>query len=354
VEFVAHNGSVNAREIKIGTGTTSEEAVTPIIQGTVLRVPPIVVSHGAVPPSADLSLSIAPSPAATSASPVALALALALILAPTATAAQIAAQEPTLDHGTLTLAMEAVAAALGSEAPTLDLALSLAPDALAAVLAATDPTLGLAVNLAPDAASAAIAPVDPSLSMALSLSPTPASVAVSANDAGLDLILALAVDAVSAALTAPAVTLDLGAIEEVAGCLESVVKAVRDRYRAQVEIVEGVATLHDDEPPEDMDGADAWVRLSITAEPAEQTTLGGVPGTRYYGTASARVFLRLGIGDSDAWALADAINDAFRGVTASGVIYSPPPFPILRARSGERWEIEVAIPFYADCVEAAT
>ena len=416
-EAVFENVGTSARTIKIGTGTTDEEVTTPILVGFVVRPTPTALPLSSVAPTRDSALTLAPSPVGTAASPVALALALSL--APNATAAQLAAQEPTLDPGALSLALEAVAATLGSEAPTLDMALSLAPDALAAALAATDPALDLALSLTPEAVSADLAAVDPSLAMALNVAPQPAtvsmepadptldmdlslapdalaaaltaeapsvdlalslapepttaalssveptaemdltlspataSVVLAAQDVTLDLILALAVDAVSAALSAPAITLDIGAVEEVAGCLESIVKAVRDRYHAQVEIVEGVATLHDNEPPEDMDGHDAWVRLSITAEPSEQTTLGGVPGTRYYGTASARVFLRLGIGDSDALLLADAISEAFRGVTAGGVIYSPPPFPILRARSGERWEIEVAVPFYADCAEAA-
>ena len=420
VEALFTNTGTSARTITIGLGTTNEEVTTPILVGFVVRPTPTALPLASVAPTRDSALSLAPSPVGTAASPVALALALALSLAPGATAAQLAAQEPTLDPGALSLALEAVAATLGSEAPTLDMALSLAPDALAAALAATDPaldlslsltpeavstdlaavdpSLGMALNVAPqpaaasvepagptldmdltlapdalaaaltaeapsvdlalsvspDPTSAALSPVEPTAEMALTLSPETASVVLAAQGVTLDLILALAVDAVSASLSAQAVTLDLGVVEEVAGCLESIIKAVRDRYHTQVEIVEGVATLHDNEPPEDMDGQDAWVRLSITAEPSEQTTLGGVPGTRYHGTASARVFLRLGIGDSDALLLADAINEAFRGVTASGVIYSPPPFPILRARSGERWEIEVAIPFYADCAEAAS
>ena len=138
------------------------------------------------------------------------------------------------------------------------------------------------------------------------------------------------------------------------GCFERIVLAVRSLYVAEIEVLLDTPTLHDNEPPEDMDGYDAWVRFSVDASPTRQLELGpaGEQAHRYLGQATARIFLRVGLGDGAAWDLADAINWAFRGVTRDDVIYAPPPYPTVRGRSGDRWEIEVTIPFYALCDEA--
>ena len=137
------------------------------------------------------------------------------------------------------------------------------------------------------------------------------------------------------------------------GCFVRIVQAVRDRYVAQIEVLEGVETLHDNEPPADMDDFDIWVRFSIDVNPTVQQVLGAVPAHRYLGEATARIFLRAGLGDRDAWALADAIDTAFRGLTVDEIVYTPPPYPTVRGLTGDRWEVDVSVPFYSACEEAA-
>lgn len=140
----------------------------------------------------------------------------------------------------------------------------------------------------------------------------------------------------------------------VVGCLERILQAVRTRYHVNVEVALSIPTLHDNEPTgQDMEGFDAWVRFTVQAQRTDQIVLGNPAGHRYLGTAVATIFLRHGIGDGDAWDLADQINQTFRGETADEVVYFPPPFPTVRARSGDRWVLDVTVPFYAACEEEA-
>ena len=201
---------------------------------------------------------------------------------------------------------------------------ALSPVVVSAVVPA--PGASTASTLAATAAVASAAIPSPALLTAATVAPTAAVVA--------------------ALIGAPAIDGQVVA----AGCIEAMLNAVRDRFSTVVEVPEAVPVAYDNEPPEALDGADAWIRFSAEAEPAELIEFGGTsPATRIFGGASATIYLRQGIGDAAAWALADAISDAFRAVTADDVIYDPPPFPILRAASGDRWALEVVIPFYHDC-----
>lgn len=136
------------------------------------------------------------------------------------------------------------------------------------------------------------------------------------------------------------------------GCIERIVQAVRDRWTAEVEIAQSLAVLHDNEPPENMDELDLWVRFTVEVVPTTQMVLGAIPEHRYLGTATARIFLHMGLGDADALDLADAINHAFRSVEDDEIVYFPPPSAVVRGRTGVMWEVDVSIPFYSRCAEA--
>jgi len=137
----------------------------------------------------------------------------------------------------------------------------------------------------------------------------------------------------------------------VGGCVETILAAVRSRYATLVEGVHSVPTLHDNEG-EAMPDSSAWVRFSLELDRSFQMDFGGAEQSRrLLGQATAAIYLPFGVGDGEAWELADIINDAFRGQAADGVIYSPPPYPIRRGLVDDRWVLEVVVPFYAQCAE---
>jgi hypothetical protein len=137
------------------------------------------------------------------------------------------------------------------------------------------------------------------------------------------------------------------------GCIERIIDAVRTRFDVEVATVQGVATLNDNEPIEVTDASDLFIRLAVSVAAADQLHLLDPSDHRYIGEVRARIFLKVNLGDAAAWQLADAINAAFRGVTADEVVYDPPPSASVRGRNGDRWEIDVTVPFYALCDEMA-
>lgn len=220
-----------ARTIKIGTGTTNEEVVTPITVGTVLRPTAVAAPVASPQPTQTLALELAPSPVGSSVVGTALAsLTLALSLAPSATALPVVAPDPTLTLP-ISLAVDPASAPVVAPDPTVDLAYNLAPDVAqaavqaaspsvthalsllptpgVAVAAAADPTLGMALNVLPDPVAAILAAADPTLGLAYSLAVDPAAAPVVAPDPTADLALSISPDAVAAVASSPDPTLTL-------------------------------------------------------------------------------------------------------------------------------------------------
>jgi hypothetical protein len=350
--------------------------VTPILVGKVVRPTAIVSPFSAKQPTQTLALELAPTAVGAGAVATALAsLTLALSLAASPASASLAPAEPTLDMGGISLAVDAVSASLDSVAPTMDLALSLAPEALAAALSASQPTidsaisldidaviaalgsasptLDLALSLSPDALAAALTAIDPSMALAADISPEAVTAALAASQPSLALALSLAMSPAGVTLSAPAALLDLGVPSGAAGCIEAIIQAVRDRFVTLVEVALPVPVLHENEPPESLPVGSAFVRLVLDAPDARQTTMLDPATFRRRGEAVASVYLPAGTGDAEALSIADTINASFRGITADGVRYDPPPWCIQRGRSGDRWEFEVRIPWLGDCEEPA-
>lgn len=73
----------------------------------------------------------------------------------------------------------------------------------------------------------------------------------------------------------------------------------------------------------------AWITLNIRAGDSAQIELGESPTYRNPGSIITQIFLPQGQGDGEAYAIADAVASAIRGVTVNSVRFratSPPQF----------------------------
>jgi len=72
-----------------------------------------------------------------------------------------------------------------------------------------------------------------------------------------------------------------------------------------------------------------WIALNIRAGDSSQIELGQTPTYRNPGSIIVQIFVPQGQGDGEAYAIADAVASAIRGITVNGVRFratSPPQF----------------------------
>lgn len=126
--------------------------------------------------------------------------------------------------------------------------------------------------------------------------------------------------------------------------------AIRTRFRTNVTDVYSYSTAWDNMPFSPPSGA-LWLQFSVLHGDSDQVEVGGGGRFRTNGVAFANVFAPVDTGDAAATQAADRIVAEFRAVTAGGVTYRTPSVRRV-GRSGNWFQINVEIPWYADVVPA--
>lgn len=138
-----------------------------------------------------------------------------------------------------------------------------------------------------------------------------------------------------------------------AATFEVAADAIRARFDTLVGQALSVPVVYDNAPAAWLSGAPAevdagtarWVRLALL--PGTTVNVGGGAAGRYRTPclAVASVFVPADSGEASALELADAIEDAFRGASASGVVMGAPGVGV-PGRDGAWWSLNVRCPFW--------
>ena len=103
-------------------------------------------------------------------------------------------------------------------------------------------------------------------------------------------------------------------------------KATRDVIEARFELLiagpQAVPVVYDNE--DEPTAAETWIRASIVWGEAETVELGSDPIARTMFSIMAATHTRIGSGSGTALEILDAIGDAFRAVTDTGVAFLTP------------------------------
>lgn len=122
---------------------------------------------------------------------------------------------------------------------------------------------------------------------------------------------------------------------------------LRCRFKDFVEDILEIPTQYDNAPftqPQNQ----GWVRFRVLPESSRQVDFGAAKRRfRVQGEAIALVHFPIECGDRKNMETADAIVDAFRGLTFQGVIFRTPSVRNL-GRNGEEWLTEISCPFLVD------
>jgi len=125
-------------------------------------------------------------------------------------------------------------------------------------------------------------------------------------------------------------------------------RAIRRRFRDQVQNVRQVPTQFGDHP---FDRPDAvWARVTIIFGESTQVSRGQTKRFRDTGLVMIELFDPINDGDAELSELADLVCEAFRAVQSEGVTYATPRYEEMGRRDSE-WQINVVCPFYADTVD---
>lgn len=129
---------------------------------------------------------------------------------------------------------------------------------------------------------------------------------------------------------------------------EAIANAIRSRFKTQIADVESLATQYDNQKFDNPDNT-KWCRLTIKCGQTYQVSIGSPTGNRDRtpGVMIAQLFCPVGDGDGGLREVADAIREAFRRVTDTGVTFKTPSINEV-GRNGAEWQINVNCPFYAD------
>jgi len=122
--------------------------------------------------------------------------------------------------------------------------------------------------------------------------------------------------------------------------------AIRTRANTEIAAAQSVSVGYDNVSFEPSQGA-LSVRCTVQFGQSFQVSRGTSARFRTPGIAFFEVFAALGTGDGAALDLVDAINLAFRAVTADGVTYRTPSVGE-GTSDGPTWRITVSCPFYSD------
>lgn len=129
---------------------------------------------------------------------------------------------------------------------------------------------------------------------------------------------------------------------------ETIANTIRSRFKTLIADVESLTVQYDNQdftPPDNI----MWARCNIRFGESRQASTGS-PGNNIFrvtGLLIAQIFQPLNLGDKAALELADSIADAFRAVTASGVVFKTPSVSNI-GRDSAWWNVNVNCPFQAD------
>lgn len=131
---------------------------------------------------------------------------------------------------------------------------------------------------------------------------------------------------------------------------EKIGNIIRGRVKSQIEDGQSVEVLYDnmDEAAFTKPTDAAWIRAALLPGEATQTTFGGSTNRfRKVGVLHITVYNPIEKGDKVNRELADAVVDAFRNVSASGVVFKTPSLGTAM-RDGMWWRQTITCPYYAD------
>jgi len=124
---------------------------------------------------------------------------------------------------------------------------------------------------------------------------------------------------------------------------------IRCKFGTDIEDALPIFVQYDNAPdPQPDDCVNGWVRLRITPESSRQVDVGAAKRRfRVRGVAIALVHFPIQAGDGENLEVADAIVNAFRGLTFQGVTFQTPVVRNL-GRKGSEWQTEISCPFFKD------
>ena len=129
----------------------------------------------------------------------------------------------------------------------------------------------------------------------------------------------------------------------------NIFNSIRCKFGAEIEDVLPIPVHYDNMPENQPRGVhNGWVRLKVLPESSRQVDVGGTKRRfRVRGVAIALVHFPIETGDGSSLEVADAIVDAFRGVTFQGVTFQTPLVRNL-GRKDDEWQTEISCPFFKD------
>jgi hypothetical protein len=133
---------------------------------------------------------------------------------------------------------------------------------------------------------------------------------------------------------------------------ETLANAIRSRFKTLVgdtqtdENTDALTVQYDNDPTSPPDDA-TWVKFTIRWGERRQADISASPRYRVVGIAYAQILSPIQKGDKFALQLAGVIEAGFRSVTAGGVTWRTPSVK-RQGRQGDKYQINVECPFYAD------
>lgn len=132
--------------------------------------------------------------------------------------------------------------------------------------------------------------------------------------------------------------------------VEEISSSVRSRWNEEISAPRGLVSQYDNADLSDPKPTDnVWCRVNVRIATPFQATLGLGRMFRYPGVLIVQIFAPKNTGTQATDELIDAINAAFRGISASGVVYRVPQ-PIVVGDKDGYWQTNVNCEFYADDV----
>ena len=149
----------------------------------------------------------------------------------------------------------------------------------------------------------------------------------------------------------------MGGISLMPSVYADIAKTIRCRFGTEIEDVKNIPVQYDNMPFEQPNGAgltpvqQGWIRLEVKPESSRQVDFGAAKRRfRVRGVAIALIHFPIEVGDKLNLEMADAIVDAFRGVTFQGVVFQTPIVRSLGRSNNDKdeWQTEVSCPFFKD------
>jgi hypothetical protein len=133
------------------------------------------------------------------------------------------------------------------------------------------------------------------------------------------------------------------------GEFEALTSYIRARFKTFIADAESLATQYDNDGGFVKPNDGLWCRWTVLPGESRQASTGASKRYRTPGVAIASVFVPMSEGESALWPIVDAINLAFRGITADGVRYLIPKVSKV-GRTGTSFQANVTCPFESDVI----